>query len=95
MICPESLDAPRLMLGIASRLPNYQSPVVAVEFESFHHRKFRTPFNITTGQDTNGDRLFTERPSFASAGTNCNNPPANIVCTPFGNFNLRPAPEKR
>jgi len=50
------------------------------------------PFNITTGQDTNGDRLFTERPSFAPAGTNCNNPPANIVCTPFGNFNLRPAP---
>ncbi len=25
------------------------------------------PFNITTGQDTNGDRLFTERPSFAPA----------------------------
>jgi len=50
------------------------------------------PFNITTGQDTNGDRLFTERPSFAPAATNCNNPPANIVCTRFGNFNLRPAP---
>jgi hypothetical protein len=50
------------------------------------------PFNITTGQDTNGDRLFTERPSFAPAGTDCNNPPASIVCTPFGNFNLRPAP---
>ncbi len=50
------------------------------------------PFNITTGQDTNGDRLFTERPSFAPSGTNCSNPPANIVCTPYGNFNLRPAP---
>jgi len=50
------------------------------------------PFNITTGQDTNGDRLFTERPSFAPAGTNCSSPPANIVCTRFGNFNLRPAP---
>ncbi|HSS18972.1 MAG TPA: carboxypeptidase regulatory-like domain-containing protein [Pyrinomonadaceae bacterium] len=49
------------------------------------------PFNITTGQDLNGDRLFTERPSFAPAGVNCNNPPANIVCTPYGNFNLRPA----
>jgi hypothetical protein len=49
------------------------------------------PFNITTGQDTNGDRLFTERPSFAPAGVNCNSPAANIVCTPFGNFNLRPA----
>jgi len=50
------------------------------------------PFNITTGQDTNGDRLFTERPSFAPVGIDCNNPAANIVCTPFGNFNLRPAP---
>jgi hypothetical protein len=49
------------------------------------------PFNITTGADTNGDRLFTERPSFAPAGVDCNNPPANIVCTKFGNFNTRPA----
>lgn len=50
------------------------------------------PFNITIGQDLNGDRLFTERPSFAPAGVDCNNPAANIVCTPYGNFNLRPAP---
>lgn len=50
------------------------------------------PFNITTGQDTNLDRLFTERPSFAPAGVDCNNPQANIVCTRFGNFNLHPNP---
>ncbi|MGI8839147.1 MAG: carboxypeptidase regulatory-like domain-containing protein [Pyrinomonadaceae bacterium] len=50
------------------------------------------PFNITGGQDLNGDRLFTERPSFAPTGIDCNNPAANIVCTPYGNFNLRPAP---
>ena len=49
------------------------------------------PFNIITGQDTNGDRLFTERPSFAAAGVDCNHPAANIVCTKYGNFNLRPA----
>jgi hypothetical protein len=49
------------------------------------------PFNIITGQDTNNDRLFTERPSFAAAGVDCNNPAANIICTKFGNFNLRPA----
>lgn len=49
------------------------------------------PFNIITGQDTNNDRQFTERPSFAPTGVDCNNPAANIVCTPFGNFNLRPA----
>jgi hypothetical protein len=49
------------------------------------------PFNIITGQDTNGDRLFTERPSFAPAGVDCSHPGANIVCTPYGNFNLQPA----
>jgi len=49
------------------------------------------PFNITTGRDTNGDRLFTERPSFAPAGTDCSKPPTGIVCTPFGDFNLEPA----
>ncbi len=49
------------------------------------------PFNITTGADTNGDRLFTERPSFAPAGVDCNNAPANIICTRFGNFNVKPA----
>lgn len=48
-------------------------------------------FNITTGLDSNLDRLYTERPSFAPSGVDCNNPPANIVCTRFGNFNLRPA----
>jgi hypothetical protein len=50
------------------------------------------PFNIITGQDTNGDRLFTERPSFAPAGVDCNSPGPNIVCTKYGNFNLRPGP---
>ncbi|MGI9165940.1 MAG: carboxypeptidase regulatory-like domain-containing protein [Pyrinomonadaceae bacterium] len=50
------------------------------------------PFNITTGQDTNGDRLFTERPSFAPSSVDCNNPAPNILCTQFGNFNLRPNP---
>lgn len=48
------------------------------------------PFNITTGTDLNGDRLFVDRPSFAPAGVDCNNPAANIVCTPYGNFNVRP-----
>lgn len=30
------------------------------------------PFNITTGQDTNGDSLFTERPTYAQLNTKCN-----------------------
>jgi len=52
------------------------------------------PFNIITGADTNGDGQYTERPSFAPPGVTCSGPnkPANIICTPFGNFNLQPAP---
>ena len=46
------------------------------------------PFNIVTGRDTNGDGLFTERPSFATAQTD----PANLRQTPFGDFDLAPAP---
>lgn len=49
-------------------------------------------FNITTGQDTNLDRQFTERPSFAPDGIDCSNPRTNIICTPFGNFNRSPNP---
>src|SRR3989440_3183418 len=48
------------------------------------------PFNITTGRDTNLDRQYNERPSFAAAGADCNS--ANIRCTRFGNFNLSPLP---
>jgi hypothetical protein len=50
------------------------------------------PFNIITGQDTNLDRQFTERPSFAPAGVDCAHPAANIICTPYGNFNRNPLP---
>jgi hypothetical protein len=42
------------------------------------------PFNITTGRDNNFDTLFTDRPSFASAGD-----PGAIV-TRFGVFNPTP-----
>jgi hypothetical protein len=47
------------------------------------------PFNITLGRDLNGDTLYTERPSFAPAGADCQ--AVNIKCTPFGNFNIQPA----
>jgi hypothetical protein len=45
------------------------------------------PFNITTGRDTNGDTLFTERPAFATDLTK-----PGIVFTPFGAFDPNPAP---
>ena len=45
------------------------------------------PFNITTGRDTNGDTLFTERPAFA---TDLSKP--GVVVTRFGAFDPNPAP---
>jgi hypothetical protein len=45
------------------------------------------PFNITIGQDLNGDSLFTDRPSFATSATL----PQNLVMTKYGNFDLAPA----
>jgi hypothetical protein len=45
------------------------------------------PFNITTGRDTNGDTLFTERPAFA---TDLSKP--GVIVTPYGAFDPNPAP---
>lgn len=56
------------------------------------------PFNITTGTDSNGDTLFTERPAFATdLNRQCNvgttaNPIVRscVVQTTYGNFDLQP-----
>ena len=45
------------------------------------------PFNITTGRDTNGDTLFTERPALATDLTR-----PSVRVTPFGAFDLDPLP---
>ncbi|HEY0378241.1 MAG TPA: carboxypeptidase regulatory-like domain-containing protein [Pyrinomonadaceae bacterium] len=45
-------------------------------------------FNITTGRDTNGDRLFLERPAFADAQTSA----AELRSTPYGDFDINPKP---
>ena len=44
------------------------------------------PFNITTGADSNGDTLFTDRPSFAASLSE-----PGIIITKFGAFNPAPA----
>jgi hypothetical protein len=46
------------------------------------------PFNITTGNQYNGDGIFNARPSFATSASN----PANVVVTPYGTFNTAPLP---
>ncbi|HYO63348.1 MAG TPA: TonB-dependent receptor, partial [Pyrinomonadaceae bacterium] len=43
-------------------------------------------FNIRTGIDNNGDRVFNDRPAFADEQT----PLADLRVTEFGNFDIRP-----
>jgi hypothetical protein len=45
------------------------------------------PFNITTGNQYNGDGIFNARPAFATSATL----PANLVVTPWGSFDKNPA----
>jgi Carboxypeptidase regulatory-like domain len=46
------------------------------------------PFNITLGQDYNGDSIYNDRPTFAAPGQTG----PNIVVTKWGTFNLTPQP---
>jgi len=46
------------------------------------------PFNITLGQDYNGDSIFNDRPAFATPGQTG----PNIVVTQWGTFNSTPQP---
>ncbi len=46
------------------------------------------PFNITLGQDYNGDSIFNDRPTFATPGQTG----PNIMVTKWGTFNLTPQP---
>jgi hypothetical protein len=57
-----------------------------LRFSPFVIASSGAPFNITTGQDTNGDLQFTDRPAFATAAT------IHPIVTPFGVFDANPAP---
>jgi Carboxypeptidase regulatory-like domain/TonB dependent receptor len=65
---------------------NYSAPL-GLRFSPFVTYRSGIPFNITTGADSNGDTLFTERPSFAA---NLSEP--GIVVTRFGAFDPTPGP---
>jgi hypothetical protein len=68
----------------------YNAKLWKLVFNPFIVASSGRPFNITTGFDSNLDRQFTDRPSFAATGANCSSP--FIKCTRFGNFNLLPTP---
>ena len=68
----------------------YNNPKLwKLTFSPFIVASSAPPFNIITGIDSNLDRSFSDRPSFAGANANCASP--FIKCTSFGNFNLLPA----
>jgi hypothetical protein len=45
-----------------------------------------SPFNITVGQDLNGDSIYNDRPAFAAAGATG----ANIIASKWGTFDANP-----
>jgi hypothetical protein len=47
-----------------------------------------SPFNITVGQDLNGDSIFNDRPALASTA----GPGGQVYVTPYGTFNSVPIP---
>jgi hypothetical protein len=51
------------------------------------------PYNVTVGQDLNGDSIFNDRPPLASTAT-CSGVQitSGLACTALGTFNLAPAP---
>jgi hypothetical protein len=58
------------------------SPKWGLRFSPFITLASGRPFNITTGQDTNGDGLYTDRPAFAQNGGFDLAPPAGARIIP-------------
>jgi hypothetical protein len=63
---------------------NYLAPF-GVSISPFLVTDSGTPFNITVGQDLNGDNQFNDRPSFATSTS------TDVMNTKYGNFDLNPS----
>ena len=59
----------------------------ALRLSPFITMQSNPPFNITLGEDLNGDSQLNDRPAFATSQTL----PQNLVATPYGNFDKAPA----
>lgn len=70
----------RLLLGGSWNLPK------GFQVFPFVVANSAPPFNITLGEDLNGDSIFNDRPSFASSLSN----QANVVVTRWGTFDTVP-----
>ena len=78
----------RLFLGGSIAMP------YAIRLSPFMVASSGSPFNITSGNDLNGDSIFNDRPGLVSTAT-CPSvvPPASgsrIYCTPLGTFDASP-----
>lgn len=69
----------RLFLGGTVALPH------GFRVSPFMVANAGAPFNITTGQDENGDSIFNDRPAFATDLSR-----TSVVPTPFGTFDTSP-----
>jgi uncharacterized membrane protein YgcG len=69
----------RLFLGGTVALP------YALRLNPFVVVASGRPFNITVGQDLNGDSIFNDRPAYATQAAG-----PNVVSTPWGTFNTQP-----
>ncbi len=63
---------------------NFQAPY-GISLSPFLVADSGTPFNITIGQDLNGDNQYNDRPAFATAAS------TDTVATSYGTFDLDPA----
>ncbi len=63
---------------------NYSAPF-GISISPFLVLDSGTPFNITVGQDLNGDNQFNDRPSYATSSS------TDVINTPYGSFDLNPA----
>jgi hypothetical protein len=70
----------RLFLGGSFSLPK------GIRLSPFMMANSGSPFNITVGQDLNGDSIFNDRPAFAAAGATG----TNIVKSQWGKFDTYP-----
>jgi len=61
-----------------------------LRFSPFVTVRSGVPFNIVTGQDSNGDSIFNDRPALAT-NANCADT-KDYACTRYGNFLLNPGP---
>ena len=66
---------------------NYSAPF-GISISPFMVVNSGTPFNVTVGQDLNGDNQFNDRPAFATSSS------TDVMNTKYGDFDLNPGADE-